>query len=305
MTKTVCYLCRKPTQLYLHKNGYDVYACPSCRLKSTKLIVPYAQFIKEFYTAGYFTQPHFFQSGAGFTGVSFHGAYSNYAVDKPYIKRTMRKFLIALSGVFPPPARLLDIGCAYGYFVELALAAGYDAYGIDPSSYAVGRAKQWLNGRIQEGTIGSVRFPRETHFDIITMLDVVEHLADPRTDLRHVSRLLTSDGRVLIATGDTESRAAKLLGRRWTFYIPPQHLFFFNRKNFTTLLLESGLEPVTWFRVGKWLSLQYIFHLARTTGESAFARWLYPLMEALPLGRIPLYLAMGDNMVVIAKKKST
>lgn len=293
MTKTVCYLCRKSTQLFLHKNGYDVYACPSCGLKSTKLTVPYAQFIKKFYTAGYFT------------GVSSAGAYSNYALDKPYITRTMGKFIAALKGILPPPARLLDIGCAYGYFVELALAAGYDAYGIDASSHAATRAKQRLNGRIWEGTIGSVKFPLDTHFDIITMLDVVEHLADPRTDLRHVSRLLTDDGRVLIATGDTESRTAKLLGRRWTFYIPPQHLFFFNKANLTTLLDQSGLEPVTWFRVGKWLSLQYIFHLARTTGESGFAKWLYPLIEALPLGRIPLYLAMGDNMVVIAKKRST
>lgn len=293
MRKNTCYLCKSSLRLFLHKNGYDVYACSACGLKSTKLTVPYAQFIKEFYTAGYFT------------GISSAGAYSNYAADKPYIARTMRKFIAALKDVLPPPGRLLDIGCAYGYFVELALSAGYDAYGIDPSSHAAGRARQRLNGRIQEGTIGSVTFPRETRFDIITMLDVVEHLADPRTDLRRVSRLLTDDGRVLIATGDTESRTAKLLGRRWTFYIPPQHLFFFNRKNFTTLLLESGLEPVRWFRVGKWLSLQYIFHLARTTGESGFARWLYPLMEALPLGRIPLYLAMGDNMVVIVKKKST
>lgn len=289
--KTVCYLCKKPTQLFLHKNGYDVYACSACGLKSTKLTVPYAQFIKKFYTAGYFT------------GISSAGAYSNYAADKPYITRTMRKFIAALKGILPPPARLLDIGCAYGYFVELALSAGYDAYGIDPSSHAATRAKDRLNTRVQEGTVGSVKFPPGTRFDIITMLDVVEHLADPRTDLRRAVSLLADDGRILIATGDTESRTAKLLGRRWTFYIPPQHLFFFNRKNFTTLLLESGLEPVRWFRVGKWLSLQYIFHLARTTGESGFAKWLYPLMEALPLGRIPLYLAMGDNMVVIAKKK--
>ncbi len=291
MTKTVCYLCKNSIQPFLHKNGYDVYMCPSCGLKSTKLTVPYEQFIKKFYSAGYFT------------GVSSAGAYSNYGADKPYITRTMRKFIVALQVIKPVPARLLDVGCAYGYFVELALRAGFDAYGIDPSSHAAAKAKARLNGRIQEGTIGSVKFS-DNHFDIITMLDVVEHLSDPRADLRRAAELLAPGGRVLIATGDTESLAARLLGRRWTFYIPPQHLYFFNRKNFTTLLLESGLEPMRWFRVGKWLSLQYIFHLARTTGESKFAQWLYPLMEALPLGRIPLYLPMRDNMVVIAEKKS-
>lgn len=285
-----CYLCKKSIRPFLHKNGYDVYACPSCGLKATKLTTPYAQFIKEFYTQGYFT------------GIASAGAYSNYAADKPFITRTMGKFITMLAAIRPPPLRLLDVGCAYGYFVELALSAGYDAYGIDPSAHAVARAKLRLNGRIQKETIGSVKFPNK-RFDVITMLDVVEHLADPRTDLRKVASLLADDGRILIATGDTESRAAKLLGRRWTFYIPPQHLYFFNKSTMTKLLDQSGLEPTQWFRVGKWLSLQYVFHLARTTGESRLAQWLYPLIEALPLGRIPLYLAMGDNMVVIARKK--
>lgn len=290
--KPLCYLCKNPTALFVHKNGYDVYACPSCGLKSTKLTVPYDRFIKEFYSSGYFS------------GISSAGAYSNYGADKAYITRTMRKFITALKATHPPPARLLDVGCAYGYFVELALRAGYDAYGIDPSSHAAAKAKSRFNGRITEGTIGSVKFP-DSHFDVITMLDVVEHLSDPRADLRRAARLLTPDGMILIATGDTESLTAKLLGRRWTFYIPPQHLHFFHKTTMTELLGQSGLAPVKWFRVGKWLSLQYVFHLARTTGESKLAQWLYPLMETLPVGRIPLYLSMRDNMVVIAKKISS
>lgn len=294
MAKSTCYLCKNPIELFLRKNGYDVYACPSCGLKSTKLNVPYTQFIKEFYSAGYFT------------GVSSRGAYSNYGADKPYITRTMRKFIAMLkasegSRTTTTP-RLLDVGCAYGYFVELAIRAGYDAYGIDPSSHAAAKAKARLNGRIAEGTIGSVKFP-DNHFDVITMLDVVEHLSDPRADLRRTTEFLAPEGRILIATGDTESLAAKLLGRRWSFYHPPQHLYFFNTSTMTTLLNQSGLVPTKWFRVGKWLSLQYIFHLARTTGESKFAEWLYPMMETLPVGRIPLYLSMRDNMVVIAKRK--
>lgn len=275
----------------MKKNGYDIYRCPACGLGETKLTVPYKRFVEEFYSKGYFT------------GTASHGAYSNYAKDKPYITRTMRKFLSAIRSVRPSPARLLDIGCAYGYFVEMALAAGYDAYGIDASAHAAARAKMRLNGRIHHGMVTTASLPH-THFDLITMLDVVEHLGDPLKDISKIASLLTNDGLALIATGDTQSKAAKMLNRRWTFYIPPQHLFFFNRENLTALLQQSGLEPVFWFRVGKWLSLQYVFHLARTTGESKIAQWLYPLMEKLPLGRIPVYLPMRDNMVVIARKKS-
>lgn len=284
-----CYLCSAPMRFFLRKNGYDISACPQCGLKATKLTVAYETFIQEFYSKGYFT------------GTAFHGAYSNYALDKPYITRTMRKFLSAIQFVYPSPARLLDVGCAYGYFVEMAIRAGYDAYGIDASAHAVTCATSRFNGRIKHGTLTTATFPNK-HFNLITMLDVVEHLGDPRSDLRKVANLLTDDGMVLIATGDTESIAAKILNRRWTFYIPPQHIFFFNRDNLSRLLAESGLVPISWFRVGKWLSLQYIFHLARTTGESLFAQWLYPLMEKLPFGRIPLFLSMFDNMVVIARK---
>ncbi len=283
-----CYLCSTPKTFFLKKNGYDIYRCPACGLGETKLTVPYERFVQDFYSKGYFT------------GTASHGAYSNYAQDKPYITRTMRKFVSALLAV-KSSGRLLDIGCAYGYFVEMAQSAGYDAYGIDASEHAASRAKSRLNGRIQHGTVETVSFPKK-RFDLITMLDVVEHLGDPVKDLLKVSGLLSDKGFVLIATGDTQSVAAKRLNRRWTFYIPPQHLFFFNRQNLTTLLQKSGLEPVYWFRVGKWLSLQYVFHLARTTGESKIAQWLYPLMEKLPIGRIPLYLSMQDNMVVIARK---
>ncbi|MBI3577130.1 class I SAM-dependent methyltransferase [Candidatus Gottesmanbacteria bacterium] len=273
---------------FFQKNGYAIWRCPTCGLGETQLSRPYEAFVKDFYTKDYFT------------GTAAHGAYSNYAQDKPYITRTMRKFLTTVQR-YTSSGRLLDVGCAYGYFVELALAAGFDAYGIDPSAHAVSKAKERFDGRIQQGTVGSLRFSQKP-FDVITMLDVVEHLGDPRKDLQAIANLISDNGVVLIATGDTQSLAARALARRWTFYIPPQHLFFFNRKNFTTLLGQSGLEPIAWFKVGKWLSLQYIFHLARTTGESKLAQWVYPLLETLPLGRIPLYLPMRDNMVVIAKK---
>ena len=110
-------------------------------------------------------------------------------------------------------------------------------------------------------------------FDVITMFDVFEHLQDPFADMKKLEALLKPDGIIIIATGDTQSTAAKVLKRRWTFLFRRSYILF-HRKNVTTLLRQAGLKPIKWYRVGKWLSLGYVLHLARTTGESPIASWI-------------------------------
>ncbi len=254
----------------------------------TKLDTDYTQFVDEFYSQGYFT------------GVQKYGAYANYREDKWFIVQNMKKFLSQLKK-YKPSGKLLDVGCAMGFFVELALGSGYDAYGFDPSEYAAGYAKRVLNGRIEHTTIRTSHYPKKS-FDIITMFDVIEHLGDPGQDLEKLSTYLKDDGILLIATGNAESLSAKILRRRWTFYTPPQHLFFFTKKNFETLLAQYGFTPIYWFGIGKWLSLRYVLHLARSNGESRFAKILYPFVQTFHLGWIPTYLSLHDNMVVVANK---
>lgn len=284
-----CLLCRKPILRYLRKNGYWIYRCPVCHLCETDLKKDYEKFVKEFYSEGYYE------------GDPTRSAYSDYEHDKPIIVANMHKFLSFFDGAHSQ-RKLLDVGCAFGYFVELALSQGYNAYGFDPSSFAAGKARTLVGeSRIQEGTIAEVRYPKQS-FDIITMFDVFEHLQDPMRDMAKLASLLKPDGVIIIATGDTKSLAARVLKRRWTFFIPPQHMFFFNRNNVTTLLHEAGLKPVRWHRVGKWLSLGYILHLARTTGESKLADWMYNVIKHTPLTRLPLYIPMKDNMVIVANK---
>lgn len=286
-----CYLCQSPMQFFLHKNGYSIYACPHCELKMTDLESPYDAFVKEHYNKKYFT------------GDIQRSAYINYKDDKSYIVRNMQTFLKQIKKV-KSSGKLLDAGCALGFFVELALQNGYDAHGFDPSGYAVSESKKLVGSeRIKEGTISSVHYPKKS-FDIITMFDVFEHLADPIADLRKLHDLLKEDGIIVIATGDTKSTMAKIFKRRWTFYIPPQHLFFFNKKLLTGMLLKEDFIPLKWFRIGKWLSLRYVLHLARTTGESKLAGALYVLAEKMGISQLPLYLPLQDNMVVIAKKQS-
>lgn len=284
-----CILCATIMEKFLFKNSYWIYRCPNCSFAQTDLRKDYTAFVKEHYSKGYFL------------GDPTRSAYVNYELDKPVIVRNMQKFLSQIQKK-KPSGKLLDVGCAFGYFIELAKGAGYEASGFDPSDYAVTQAKKLVGPHaIQKGTVQDVSYTSNS-FDIITLFDVFEHLQDPVADLLKLRTLLKKDGIIVIATGNSHSVASKIFGRRWTFYIPPQHLSFFSKTTMSVFLTKVGLKPVLWFGIGKWLSLDYVLHLAKTTGESRFASYMHRLIGGSKLARMFLYVPLRDNMVVIATK---
>lgn len=239
----------------------------------------------------------FYQQGY-FNGQESCGAYVDYGKDKPLVTRNMRAVLSRLP---KKSGKLLDVGCAYGYLVELALQRGFDAYGMDASDYAVSQAAPLIQKRLRVGTLTTVSYP-EHSFDVITLFDVIEHFSDPIADLKRLRSYLKPDGCIVITTGDTNSFLAKILRKRWTFYIPPQHLFFFHKKTLVTVLHRAGFTPVHAFRIGKWVSLSYALHLAKVSSYSRLAELVIPIVKTLRLGAIPLYLPLQDNMVIIAQR---
>jgi SAM-dependent methyltransferase len=283
-----CYLCQSQTKLLFYKRGYNLYRCPKCKLVITDLHAEYEVFVRKFYQKGYFM------------GDKECGAYAQYEEDKQFIMRNMRHHLSVIQKL-KPTGKLLDIGCAMGFFMEMANNAGYDVYGLDPSEYAINHVSKSLSCNLQVGTINTAQYQPEK-FDVISMLDVFEHLADPISDLKKIYRWLKPDGILLIATGDTESITAKILGRHWTFFTPPQHVMCYHRQGISEVLGRSGFVPEAWYRIGKWLSLVYFFHLASTSADWRWAAYLHRLTAYLRIENVPIYLPMNDNITVIAKK---
>lgn len=271
-----------------HKQGYDIVFCPVCKLGATDFCKPYRQFIGSFYREQYFM------------GGDECGAYEDYEEDKQFIIRNSRIVLGALDGV--KKGKLLDVGCAMGYLVGEAVSRGWNAFGIDPSAYAISRVDSSLKDRVTVATLDEFACPRKS-FQCVTMLDVVEHLKDPRHDLRTIRSLLSDDGELVITTGNRESLFARLFGRHWTFYNPPQHLFFFTKSTLTKLLHDAGFTPTRWFSMGKWVRLGYVLHLAATTADVPWMSGIHTALRNTGITDLPLYLTLGDNMVVVAKKR--
>jgi SAM-dependent methyltransferase len=79
-------------------------------------------------------------------------------------------------------------------------------------------------------------------FDLVTLWDVIEHVADPLAVLTEVARVLAPGGKVVLTTGDIGSAYARRHGVRWHLLTPPWHLYFFSRATLAGLAARAGLK---------------------------------------------------------------
>lgn len=289
--KTKCYLCNQPTRYFLEKNSHLLKKCSACGLIMLDCKDDYSKIIKNYYKKEYFQ------------GDKKSCGYFDYSRDKQIILKNMMNYFNIVSS-YKKNGNLLDIGCAYGYFVELATNKGYVSYGIDPSDYAIKEARKRLSTKkVFKAKISDLKV-KKGFFDVVTMFDVFEHLHSPKADLKKIKSMLKPDGLLVIETGDTGSTWAKIFGKRWTFFNPPQHVYYYNKENIRYILEQIGYEILEIKKIGKWVSLSYILHLASTVGEIRLANLLNNLIKKTNLGKISVYVKLNDNMFICARNKS-
>jgi 2-polyprenyl-3-methyl-5-hydroxy-6-metoxy-1,4-benzoquinol methylase len=213
---------------------------------------------------------------------------------------TFQHHLKPLHAVTGPPAgrRLLDVGCYTGIFVEIAAAAGWEAWGVDPSSWAVGEAlKSGLN--VVEGTLSAADFPDE-HFDVVTSWDVIEHVSDPAAEIREAYRVLKPGGTLVVHTMDIDSLFARVMGHRWPWFME-MHLFYFSRKTLVQMVEGVGFQVLRCVPQGRYTRLGYL-----VTRVRAFSRPVAWLMEkvvrAFHLSGLAVPINLGDLVTLYAQK---
>ena len=98
----------------------------------------------------------------------------------------------------PPPARVLELGCARA-LVGLLSAAGYQATGLDLSPAITGYVSTTFKVPVLTGPLESHRLPSGS-VDVLVMMDVLEHLPDPVATLIEAGRVLAPDGLIVVQT---------------------------------------------------------------------------------------------------------
>ncbi len=134
--------------------------------------------------------------------------------------------------------RILDIGCAEGTLLSLARERGWDVAGVEPNKHLVKWAKKNQNLEIMQGSVYNKRLKRNS-FDVITLLDVIEHVHNPIKFLSRCNELLVPGGTIFISTPDIGSPIARVMRRRW-FYILSIHVFYFTEQTLSNILNKAG-----------------------------------------------------------------
>jgi SAM-dependent methyltransferase len=277
-TPVPCPACGRatPQRLLYTKNQCDIVRCEECGLGRTE--------VTNFDAAAYYT-------GGYFSGEQADG-YADYRGAEPVLRREFAR-MVAFIRRHRDGGRLLDVGCAYGFFLQEAKPC-FDVVGIelaeDAAAFARSTGLNVVSGIADEATLRSLG-----SMDVIVLLDVIEHLPDPGATLRLCAEHLRAGGIVVLTTGDFASLYARLAGTHWRLMTPPQHLWFFTPDSMRRLANAAALTVESLDHPWKLVPLSLItFQLRRMLG----------LASKSPNGasRIGLPVNLFDAMRVVLRK---
>jgi 2-polyprenyl-3-methyl-5-hydroxy-6-metoxy-1,4-benzoquinol methylase len=236
---------------------------------------------------------------------SSKGGYANYVLDAGINRLTFAERLRAIEAKlgrgprrrganarFGP--RLLDVGCALGDFVEVAREEGWDAEGVEISSFAAAEGRR-RGLTIHCGILEDLGLEAGS-YDVITLYDVIEHLIDPVRTMREVARLLASGGVVHIVTPNVGGLQAKVLGAKWYHYKPGEHLYLFSPSTIRRTIDRTRLTWLGWGRSGSYVTLTYVFSRLRYYAPRAFGA-LEAIGRTVRFGPVPFKLYVGEMEV--------
>lgn len=236
--ETTCPLCNTtPAKFLFNKQGSPFYSCTSCSFIFSKPL----------------NNPNLIN-----TINDFEPAYLSYLGPQLHDKKNHEALIKKISKHTDfTKARILDIGCGSGKFVQYLRSKGYEATGLEPSAALFGKFLEgqdhYYNNDVQ--TFRDEQ-PHE-QFNIITITDVLEHIEDPQSFLKSVSHLLSPGGVVFISTPNARSLFARMAGQGWHYY-NKYHLSLFCKKNFTQFMESHGFNKLVLKHLTRYQSFYYI-----------------------------------------------
>lgn len=219
------------------------------------------------------------------------GGYANYFRDGEINRRTFAHRLKAIEArVDARRRRLLDVGCALGDLLLEAGRRGWHAEGMELSPYAAERARA-RGLLVHVGSLFAVDLA-DGSYDVVTLYDTLEHLADPLAALDRVRRLVAPGGVVHIVTPNVEGLQSRTLGPRWYHYKPDEHLCYFGPRTLRRAVELAGLRWGGSARTGSYVTLTYV--LDRLRVYSPAFRVLARAADRVGLGSIVFYVHVGE-----------
>ena len=136
----------------------------------------------------------------------------------------------------------LDIGCGTGEFLNACKNAGYNTTGIEPSELAREQAINNFKLSVSEDTnLGQFQ---ENQFDSISMWHVLEHVPYLNKTIEEFNRILSKNGKVIIAVPNHKSWDAQHYKGFWAGWDVPIHLWHFSKLSIEKLFLKYNFKLI-------------------------------------------------------------
>lgn len=238
--------------------------------------------------------------------------------DPYYYRRYSGNMFKALFGVKPgaikiirrlaPGGMLFDVGCGLGHFMQAA--AHYQTYGMEGSAYAAGQAgrRQDLKGRLLVGNAEKGLPLKSESIEVITALDLVEHLAQPEEFFREARRLVKPGGLLVISTPNPDSIGRTIKKDQWAGQRDPTHVNVLPPEAWENMVKE-GFRVEKIFYDGLWDSPYFLrkglWGRPVIRGLVGLAQSLFIVLPFLILNHAGIGSSrrFGENLWIFARKK--
>jgi 2-polyprenyl-3-methyl-5-hydroxy-6-metoxy-1,4-benzoquinol methylase len=228
-----CLLCNsdKKTEIYKERGHIGIVQCNECGLIYTSPRPKEAE-------QNYFGDADVFYDEARliFKGNKKHHRDKNYEYELEHIKQ------------IKPSGKLLDIGTNMGFFLRKAKQFGFDVEGVEPAPALAKIATTEFGLKIRNSYFSKNDFPAKS-FDIVTLVDVFEHVTTPVDVLKNVYEVLKDDGIVCIKVPNgnynkLKLKLARLSGRekQHELFNAYEHVAHYTIKSMKKMAAKTGFK---------------------------------------------------------------
>lgn len=179
-----------------------------------------------------------------YKGIASAYASSNANFWKKFIFAIFRDNIGGLPS-YRKNGRILDVGCADGFFLYLMKELRWQTKGVEPNQEATRRANNKgldvFVGNLCEANLA------DDSFDVVRLWHVLEHTLNPQETLKEAYRVMRPGGEMILGLPNINAISRKIFcdyNKWYEVWNLPLHLFFYPRKTLKLLLEKSGFKEI-------------------------------------------------------------